>query len=515
MLRDRFASIFQADEILACFHPEAVLRLSDLAIAPLDALRATRDYLTDLSTPTLRLGVTGLARAGKTVFITSLVRNLIEGGRLPFLSAYAQGRVVSAELAPQPDDDLPRFDYERHVADLTDPEPRWPDSTRAISQLRVTLTFEAESSLMRTLGNRRLLIDIVDYPGEWLLDLALLEQSYQQWSAEAMRLARAPSRATSAASWLQHVVTLSPSAAADEAAAIKAAGIFTAYLHQARAADLALSTVGPGRFLLPGEREGSPLLAFSPLDLPTDAPIASGSLAAMMARRYESYRTHIVKPFFRDHFGRLDRQIVLVDVMAALNGGAYAIEDLSRALTSAMTAFRPGARSWLAAILPSRIDKIVFAATKADHLPAASHDRLEAALSLIVENAIHRAQTAGAGIRTLAIAALRATTEARARRNGEELACIKGVPLAGERIGGRTFDGRTEVAVFPGDLDPDPRAVLAAARASSAHDAGFGVGLVRFRPPRLAAPSAIIEPRAWPHVRLDKALEHLLGDRLT
>ena len=62
------------------------MRLSDLAIAPLDALRAARIALGDLSTPTLRLGVTGLARAGKTVFICSLVRNLTVGGRLPFLS---------------------------------------------------------------------------------------------------------------------------------------------------------------------------------------------------------------------------------------------------------------------------------------------------------------------------------------------------------------------------------------------------------------------------------------------
>ena len=153
------------------------MRLSDLAIAPLDALRATRDYLNDLSTPTLRLGVTGLARAGKTVFITSLVRNLIVGGRLPFLSAYAQGRIVSAELAPQPDDEVPRFDYEGHVAALTSPVPVWPQGTRAISQLRVTLTYEPSNAIARYLGQRRLHNDIIDYPGEWLLELDMHSQT--------------------------------------------------------------------------------------------------------------------------------------------------------------------------------------------------------------------------------------------------------------------------------------------------------------------------------------------------
>ena len=489
------------------------MRLSDLALAPLDALRTTREYLTDLTTPTLRLGVTGLARAGKTVFITSLVRNLIRGGRLPFLAAYAEGRVLSAELTPQPDDDIPRFDYERHLAALCAAEPAWPESTRAISQLRVTLTFQRTSAMARAMGPSRLHIDIVDYPGEWLLDLALLDRTFQQWSTEAMALAHAPVRSKASAAWLQFSSSLSPAAPADEAVAMRAAEVFTAYLAAARAEEPALSTVGPGRFLLPGDHEGSPLLSFAPLDLPPGATIATGTLAAMMARRYESYRTRLVRPFSQDHFSRLDRQIVLVDALAALNRGAHAIDDLSHALEAALVTFRPGARGWLSAFLPTRIDRIVFAATKADHLPAVSHDRLEALLSLIVEKAARRAETAGADIRTIALASLRATTEARARHGGEMLACIKGVPLAGERVNGRTFDGSKEIAIFPGDLDADPRAALAAARTAS-DNSGLGLSLVRFRPPPLTAESDQIEPQPWPHIRLDKALQHLLGDRL-
>ena len=40
-------------------------------------------YLSHLNNPTIRLGVTGLSRAGKTVFITGMVHALISGGRLP------------------------------------------------------------------------------------------------------------------------------------------------------------------------------------------------------------------------------------------------------------------------------------------------------------------------------------------------------------------------------------------------------------------------------------------------
>ena len=42
--------------------------------------RALIDYGEHLFNPTVRLGVTGLSRAGKTVFITALVHGLTRGG---------------------------------------------------------------------------------------------------------------------------------------------------------------------------------------------------------------------------------------------------------------------------------------------------------------------------------------------------------------------------------------------------------------------------------------------------
>lgn len=89
--------------------------------------------------PVIRLGVTGLARAGKTVFITSLVANMLDRGRMGHLTAAAEGRILAAFLQPQPDVTVPRFDYENHLSDLTCAHPHWPDSTRAVSELRLSL----------------------------------------------------------------------------------------------------------------------------------------------------------------------------------------------------------------------------------------------------------------------------------------------------------------------------------------------------------------------------------------
>ena len=71
--------------------------------------RSLGDYVRG---PALRVGVTGLARSGKTVFVTSLVNNLLAKGRLPVLAAAAEGRIARAQLDPQPDDAVPRFPYE-------------------------------------------------------------------------------------------------------------------------------------------------------------------------------------------------------------------------------------------------------------------------------------------------------------------------------------------------------------------------------------------------------------------
>ena len=135
---------------------------------------------------TVRLGVTGLSRAGKTVFITSLVANLLDRGRMGQLLGAANGVVRAAYLQPQPDDTTPRFEYEAHLAALSADPPHWPQSTRTVSQLRVSLKVQPAGMLAGFSGPRTVHLDIVDYPGEWLLDLGLLDKTYAQWSGEVL-----------------------------------------------------------------------------------------------------------------------------------------------------------------------------------------------------------------------------------------------------------------------------------------------------------------------------------------
>jgi len=463
------------------------------------ALGNLADAATAPFTPTLRLGVTGLSRAGKTIFITALIHNLVAGGRLPGFAAMTEGRFIGARLVEHPDQAVPRFAYEQHLRALTGKPPAWPESTRKISQIRLQLKFQSQRWVRGWSGPTLLNLDIVDYPGEWLLDLPLLSQNFGEWSAAALSRAE---RSPEAERFLQELAGVDGLADANEPDAERLAQAFTHYLRRSRE-DGALSTLPPGRFLMPGDLEGSPALTFAPLPPPT-GPIRSHSLHAMLERRYEAYKSVVVRPFFREHFARLDRQIVLVDTLRALNAGPVAVRDLETALTDILSCFRQGDNTVLSRLVARRIDRILFAATKADHIHSSSHDRLEAVMNRLVAQAARRAKFAGAETRSIALAAIRATRESVIEEAGHRHEVIVGTPQAGETLDGVTYDGKTEVALFPGDLPADPEALL---------ERPVALNFLRFQPPSRLDKTAE-GTLVLPHIRFDRALDFLIGDRL-
>lgn len=468
------------------------------------ALANLSDAASGAFTPTLRLGVTGLSRAGKTIFITALIHNLLTGGRLPGFAPLAEGRFIGARLAEYPDATIPRFAYEQHLASLTAKDPVWPESTRRISQLRIVLKFQSRNWFSGLRGPSTLNLDIVDYPGEWLLDLPLLGLSFAEWSAEALERARRPGSGDEARPFLDILATIDPLKDASDPDAEWLALAFTDYLRRSREHG-ALSTLPPGRFLLPGDLEGSPALTFAPLP-PATGAVRDRTLYAMLEGRYEAYKNQIVRPFFRDHFARLDRQVVLVDTLRALNAGPAAVADLETALTAVLACFRQGETNPLIRPFARRIDRILFAATKADHVHHTSHDRLAALLNRLVANATKRARFAGAETRSLALAGIRATREGSMIEGGETLNTIIGTPMAGETLDGVTYDGRTEIALFPGDLPERPDSLFE-------DGAPVALNFLRFTPPQ-SLDRTVNGDVVLPHIRFDRALDYLIGDWL-
>jgi predicted YcjX-like family ATPase len=206
-----------------------------------------------------------------------------------------------------------------------------------------------------------------------------------------------------------------------------------------------------------------------------------------------------VRPFYKDHFARLDRQVVLVDVLSALHAGPEAFDNLRLVMGDVMSAFKPGRNGFFRSFFAGRrVERILFAATKADHLHHRQHARLQALTEALLAEARQRADFAGARTAAMAMAALRTTVEGKHAHGGDELDMVRG-----------HSDGKV-IGFHAGELPENPQDVLSIARQGEARWLDADFGRVSFDPP----PGAKRAGEGLVHLRLDRAVEFLIGDRL-
>lgn len=332
-----------------------------------------------LNETTIKLAITGLSRSGKTVFITSMIQNLLALGdkknSLPALTARLQSqngtRLRDVKVLPAGTEQIPWFDLRAKLEVLSSHKPEWPRPTDDLATISLMMRMERPDdwgqSLVKRFGmrERRIKLEILDYPGEWLVDLPLLNMSYRDWSRSAIELARSEPRAPCFEEFTQYVTaSISPEAKPDESLIKGAHLLFKQGLMKCRES-LGLQFLQPGRFICPGPKGGDiPLLWFFPLDI-GDATPRSGSTAELLASRFESYKAFIRHDFFDTHFMQFNRQILLVDVLTALYKGRLIFEDTGRAIGEIAKA-----------LASQKIAKLAIAATKADHVPPRSRDNL-------------------------------------------------------------------------------------------------------------------------------------------
>ncbi|VTN08449.1 Predicted ATPase [Raoultella terrigena] len=269
--------------------------------------------------------------------------------------------------------------------------PMWPTPTRGVSEIRLALRYRSGESLLRHFKDTSTLyLEIVDYPGEWLLDLPMLAQDYLGWSRQMTGLLQGQ-RAEWSARWRQLCEGLDPLAPADENRLAEIAAAWTDYLHACKREGLHF--IQPGRFVLPGDMAGAPALQFFPwpdVDAVGEARLAQADKhtnAGMLRERFRYYCEKVVKGFYKDHFLRFDRQIVLVDCLQPLNSGPQAFNDMRLALTQLMQSFHYGQRTLFRRLFSPVIDKLLFAATKADHVTVDQHANMVSLLQQLIQDA--------------------------------------------------------------------------------------------------------------------------------
>jgi predicted YcjX-like family ATPase len=338
-----------------------------------------------------------------------------------------------------------------------------------------------------------LTVRIVDYPGEWLLDLPMLEQSFAEWSRAMLRSCRKGLRAEIFREFLGFLAEHPHEQAASAETARRAHDLYCAGLVKARN-EYGLTFLQPGRFLCRGSLADVPYLWFAPLDFGDEGEVLPGNtLGALMEERFEVYKREAVTRFYEDHFRHYSRQIVLVDVLRALLAGRDAFEDTRLAVDAILDSFRYGHGGILSKLLfGSHIDRVLFAATKADHVPDIQRDHLAALLRNMAAFPALDVMSRNARLDVTALASVISTAEDAQEIEGQRVQVVVGRPVG------------------------------------SGKQAKFFVGNVPIRPPRPDAWASpflnvpVFEPPAVdpspvdgiPHINLDLALEFLLGDRM-
>lgn len=438
----------------------------------------------------VRIAVTGLSRAGKTAYITSMVNQLLHTSThdsLPLLTAARDKRIVGAKRVPQLNMMVPRFAYDEAMGQIHDFPAQWPEPTRDVSEIRLAIKYKPKKRTKKLLGSdSTLYVDIIDYPGEWLLDLPLLDMDFHTWS-ESQFKALEGERSQLAKEWLTELDKLDLNSTLDEKKLEQISGLYTEYLHRCK--DKGLHWVQPGRFVLPGDLAGAPVLQFFPCRFDSNDKFEKSSNIAMLKARYQEYQQKVVKAFYKHHFSTFDRQIVLVDCLQPLNAGYDSFHDMRTALEQIMHSFSYGRSSVLRRLFAPKIDKVLFAATKADHVTPEQHPNLVSLLQQMVHPAWQTAAFENIDMSCISMASIQATQAGFISTGDNTVPALQGETLTGDAL-----------TVFPGEVPSK--------LPSKEYWQNNGFEFTAFRP----MPGSMDEPMK--HIRVDKALEYLIGAKL-
>lgn len=431
--------------------------------------------------PVIRIGVTGLSQAGKSTLITTIINHLenVRRGSLtgvPSLASLIHGHWLR---------DTPRaFDYDAGLTALTSHPPRWPKSTTDWSVARIELTYDRP---WHDFKPRKQLIELVDYPGEWLLDLQLLEWSYADFCRAVWDWCTREPRASLGRSLLAELTAIDPAAPADIPSLLRLQRDWTDFLAECRQAPNALSQNVPGRFLLAGDSFDAsrkpfvPLFSLSAL-APNPTAWPKSSFGARCEQHYLAYRDQIVRPFFEQHFQSLDAQVILIDLLGAMTAGQAALHDMRSAIDGVLAPFRYGRDHWLGRLFRRRIHRVAICATKIDHVLPVDQLRLQSLVESFLYEPVQRLAAADIEMKVFAMTAIQA-------------AQMTGDPTGAQTLIGVDKRNGARVEFTPPTL-PD----------ALPHQLGLRIAEL----PSLAPPPGLDRARPFPSRRVDQLIKFLL-----
>lgn len=310
----------------------------------------------------------------------------------------------------------------------------------------------------------------------------MLNQSYSTWSDEMLLRANKTNRADWSQHFIEKINHILPEQD-DEEVLEQLVELWGNYLQNAASNGLVFNQ--PGRLLRPGTLRHSPILRLVPLP----DKLRHGRLGKKLKSRFKAYKNKVVKPFYKDYFSDIDRQVVLVDILQTLELGEAAYNELVDALKVVLKSFQYGKGSILDWLKGHHTTHVLFAATKADHVIRGDRANLEKMLRKIIRQADdgNQLKSSVKHYDIIEIASVKAS-EDRMTIKPPKREILYGHPLHAQESGAYDPGG------LPLDIPPDWPSVE--------------FQFLQFKPPPM--PRAFDE--GFPSINLGKALEFLIKE---
>jgi len=434
-------------------------------------LNETGKFLKDINVDKLfqkrediKLAVTGLSRSGKSVFITSLINQLISGKKIERVFR-SRGKEFVARVRKLKDDKTQEFDYLSILEDFRGEKPKWPPSTSSLSKIAVEIEVKSNSSFF---PNKIINLEIIDYPGEWLFDLEMFGKSFDEWSEIVLSQLKHHIKKDLTKEWQSEINKHDIYGFSDGSDDKKIVELYRDYLKTIQ--NMGLSLIQPARSIQDNNSLLDPsIILFTPLPKPKYINPHEDSIYTRFKNRYNRYISEIVAPLKNSYFSQFDRQIILVDVLKALENGYDAFVDMAEAIKQIIKIYDYGDRSFLKPFLERRIDKVLFGATKGDHISPNQYSNYRNLLNMIVEEAKRELEVKGVEIKTTIFSSVKS-----GMANPENLLSIP-----------ESFPNRSE----------------------------WRDKMFKFQPlPPLSFPDRDVD--AVEHINLDEVIDYLIGDKL-
>jgi predicted YcjX-like family ATPase len=344
----------------------------------------------------MKIGITGIANGGKTVFLTSLLWHLSELNTELYPERFYLNHDIKLDkfqevkdYKKKDDKKIEPFPFELYRDTLTE-KKQWPkkttDNYKYICEFD-RVDWQGKMNRLKRLGKLKFLtrqrLEFFDFPGERIADSAIATYSdYEQWSKHILKYFSHHSyyRETfeEFEKCLKSLNESDNEDLLDKVVSKYKAGLASLFLGNK-------PFISPSTFVL--DQNGS-AAKIAPLDdlvksrvigftekkqfapLSQDVCEKFPKLKKKMHSNYNKYRKEIVLPLFNE-LSRADRLVVLVDIPSLLSGGVGRYNDNRQVLLDLFEKLSPESKMFgrfqkLFGCWVGGLSKVAFVATKSD-----------------------------------------------------------------------------------------------------------------------------------------------------